>query len=247
MNAEAEDLLRFWLDEVGPAGWYAGGAALDAECRDRFLDAWERARAGAFDGWICAPRSALALVILLDQLPRNMFRNDPRAFATDAKALATAKGAIRRGFDLRVEEPARWFFYMPLVHSEAVGDQERAVRLSALRVADPAVLKQARAHREVIRRFGRFPYRNAALGRRTSPEETAFLEAGRLRRGAGGGGLKRRGALRRRAEWVKGEGQRITGETQPWRTRATTWRSSGPGPAGTWRRSARRSSGSRWS
>ncbi len=178
MNAEAEEILEFWLGEVGPERWYGGGEALDAECRRRFLATWERARTGAFDGWICAPRPALALVVLLDQLPRNMFRDDPRAFATDAMARAAAKRAIARGFDQRIPEPERQFFYLPLEHSESVSDQARAVRLFVLRFPDKEYLVHARAHRAVIRRFGRFPYRNAALGRRSTPAEAAFLAAG---------------------------------------------------------------------
>lgn len=178
MIAEAEELLEFWLGEVGPEGWYGGGEALDATCRARFLATWERARTGALDLWTCTPRSALALTVLLDQLPRNMFRNDPRAFATDAQARSVVKAAIPRGFDLRIPEPERQFFYMPLEHSESVSDQARAVRLFLLRVSDREFLRHARAHRAVIRRFGRFPYRNAALGRRSTAAETAFLDAG---------------------------------------------------------------------
>lgn len=178
MQEEAEAILAFWLDEVGPKGWYQGGEALDAECRARFLDTWEQARRGALDGWAASPRSALALVILLDQLPRNMRRGEAGAFASDARALAVAKASIRRGFDLAVEGPERQFFYLPLMHSEVIADQERAVRLILLRLDGDDQLTHARAHRAVIRRFGRFPYRNAALGRRTTEGEDAFLAAG---------------------------------------------------------------------
>jgi len=178
MQEEAEAILAFWLDEVGPKGWYQGGEALDAECRARFLDTWEQARRGALDGWAASPRSALALVILLDQMPRNMRRGEASAFASDARALAVAKASIRRGFDLAVEGPERQFFYLPLMHSEVIADQERAVRLILLRLDGDDQLTHARAHRAVIRRFGRFPYRNAALGRRTTEGEDAFLAAG---------------------------------------------------------------------
>lgn len=178
MQEEAEAILAFWLDEVGPKGWYQGGEALDAECRARFLDTWEQARRGALDGWAASPRSALALVILLDQLPRNMRRGEAGAFASDARALAVAKASIRRSFDLAVEGPERQFFYLPLMHSEVIADQERAVRLILLRLDGDDQLTHARAHRAVIRRFGRFPYRNAALGRRTTEGEDAFLAAG---------------------------------------------------------------------
>lgn len=181
MSAEAEEVLDFWLDEVGPEGWYGGGEALDARCRDRFLDAWEEARAGAFDAWQCGPRNCLALIILLDQLPRNMFRDDARAFATDPKAREVVKGAIMRGLDLETPEPGRQFYYLPLEHSEMIADQDRAVRLFTTRYTNPEQLRHARAHRLVIRRFGRFPYRNGPLGRKTTPAEQAFLDAGGYR------------------------------------------------------------------
>jgi uncharacterized protein (DUF924 family) len=178
MNDEAERILAFWIDDVGPDGWYLADAALDARCRDGFLETWERARTGAWDGWKNAPRSALALLILLDQFPRNMFRGDARAFATDARARSIAKYALGRGHDLRVEGPQRQFFYLPLMHSESVPDQDRSVRLFLMRYDAPEQLRHARAHRAVIRRFGRFPYRNAPLGRATTAEEAAWLAQG---------------------------------------------------------------------
>ncbi len=181
INTEAERVLTFWLEEVGPEGWYGGGGELDARCRAEFAGAWELARGGALDGWRCGPRNCLALLILLDQLPRNMFREDPRAFATDAMAREVTKGAIGRGYDLATDEPQRQFYYMPLEHSEMVPDQERAVRLFEMRFSDRELLRHARAHRLVIRRFGRFPYRNAALDRVSTPEEQAFLAAGGYR------------------------------------------------------------------
>lgn len=176
--SDAERILAFWLEEVGPPGWYGGGSELDAACRERFLETWRAGRDGAHDRWAAQPRSCLALLILLDQLPRNMFRDSADAFATDARALAVAKGAADRGFDLRVEGPPRQFFYLPLMHSEMVGDQERSVRLFAMRGDGDENLLHARAHRAVIRRFGRFPYRNQVLGRRTTPAEAAWLDAG---------------------------------------------------------------------
>lgn len=178
MTATADEVLAFWLDEVGPEGWYAVDPALDERIRDRFLATWERARAGALDAWAANPRGALGFVVLTDQFPRNMFRGEGLAFATDARALAAAKAAIARGFDRRIETPARQFFYLPLMHSEVVSDQARAVRLFLAEFGPGESLLHARAHRDVIRRFGRFPYRNAALGRSTTPEEAAWLEAG---------------------------------------------------------------------
>lgn len=179
MDPRAEELARFWLEEVGEEGWYARSDALDARIRDRWLPLWEEACAGGFDGWRCTPRGTLALVILLDQFPRNMFRGDARAFATDVRARQVAKDAILRGFDRRVPLPERQFLYMPLEHSEMPSDQDWSVRLMLLSFGrDSEMLRHARAHRAVIRRFGRFPYRNAALGRESRPDEVAFLADG---------------------------------------------------------------------
>jgi uncharacterized protein (DUF924 family) len=180
MTTRPRDILDFWLDEVGPQGWYAGGEALDALCRERFLPAWEEAMQGGFGPWLAAPQETLAYVILTDQLPRNIFRGLPQAFDADPLARAAAKGAIARGWDLRLPEPERQFFYLPLVHSESLVDQDRAVRLMAARLPETGAdnLLHAIAHREQIRRFGRFPGRNAALGRRSTPAEEAFLAEG---------------------------------------------------------------------
>lgn len=181
MDATAQSILRFWLDEVGPPGWYAPDAALDATIRGRFAETWQAARQGALDGWMCNPEACLALVVVLDQFPRNMFRADARAFATDAKALAIVKAAIQRGHDKRIDLPARQFFYLPLEHSEALADQARSVRQFVLSFGPGELLDHARAHRWVIRSFGRFPYRNVALGRSSTPAELAFLDAGGYR------------------------------------------------------------------
>ena len=175
-----EEVLQFWLDEVGPKGWYQTSDALDEAVRARFASAWENAHAGAYGLWLTYPTGTLAYVILTDQFPRNMFRGDMRAFATDRAALTAAKVAINRGWDMRIAEPARQFFYLPLMHSENLCDQERCVRLICERMPEhgPDNLLHARAHREVIRRFGRFPYRNAALGRVSTTPERAFEAEG---------------------------------------------------------------------
>ncbi|KGM86886.1 Uncharacterized protein rosmuc_03185 [Roseovarius mucosus DSM 17069] len=175
-----DDVLRFWLDEVGPEGWYKASETLDTEVRERFLAAWENAREGAYGLWLTYPNGMLAYVILTDQFPRNMFRDDARAFATDQQALAAGKVAINRGWDLRIDEPARQFFYLPLMHSENLCDQERCVRLMCERMPEHGEqnLTHARAHREVIRQFGRFPYRNAALARPSTASERAFEDGG---------------------------------------------------------------------
>jgi uncharacterized protein (DUF924 family) len=175
-----EEILGFWLDEVGPKGWYAVDDDLDRTIRDRFLDTWEGATEGRYALWLTYPTGALAYIILTDQFPRNMFRGSARAFETDAAARAAAKSAIHRGWDTRIDEPARQFFYLPLMHSENLCDQDRSVRLILERMPETGGdnLKHARAHREVIRRFGRFPYRNGALGRADTSAERVFLDHG---------------------------------------------------------------------
>lgn len=175
-----QDILAFWLDEVGPKGWYDSSEKLDAEIRKRFQTTWEAAAGGAHGLWLTYPTGALAYLILTDQFPRNMFRGQGKAFSTDPIARAAAKQAIDRGYDLRIDEPARQFFYLPLMHSECLVDQERCVRLMMERMPEggAANLLHAKAHREVIREFGRFPYRNDALERRTTPHESDYVKSG---------------------------------------------------------------------
>lgn len=175
-----EEILAYWLDEIGPEGWYKGGKALDQQIRDRFEDDWHHAMAGGYAHWQTCPKGALAYIILTDQFSRNMFRDTPDSFASDSLAKAVAKTAIARGWDMRIDGMGRQFFYMPLMHSESLEDQDRAVRLIKERMPDGGAqnLIHARAHREVIRRFGRFPTRNAALSRPSSGPEAAFVEAG---------------------------------------------------------------------
>ncbi|MGB3554930.1 MAG: DUF924 family protein [Jannaschia sp.] len=178
MERDPEAVLTFWLEECGPEEWYAGGDALDATIVEKFGATWEAARDGALDHWQGSARGTLAFLILTDQFSRNMFRDSAKAFATDARARGVTSSAIRRGQDLGVEGAARQFFYMPLEHSESLSDQERAVRLIGMRMDAPETLLHARAHRAVIRRFGRFPFRNAALGRRSTAGERKFLDDG---------------------------------------------------------------------
>lgn len=175
-----EEVLSFWLDEVDEADWYAQDDALDQTIRDRFLEAWEQAQQGRYSLWMTYPSGALAYIILTDQFSRNMFRGEGRAFATDRMALSVAKSAIEKRWDLRIDVPARQFFYLPLMHSENLSDQDRSVRLICKRMEEAAEsnLLHARAHRDVIRRFGRFPYRNEALGRADTDLEAAYLAAG---------------------------------------------------------------------
>lgn len=178
--AAPEDILAFWLDEVGPEGWYAVDEGLDTTIRTRFEEAWTGAMQGRHGLWLTYPSGTLAYLILLDQFPRNMFRGEARAFSSDRIALAAAKTAIDKGYDMRIDPPARQFFYLPLMHSENLCDQERCVRLMAERMPEAdGNLLHARVHREIIRKFGRFPYRNEALSRRaTEPEQTFLAEGG---------------------------------------------------------------------
>jgi len=176
----AQDVLAYWLDELGPKGWYAGGDALDAEIRDRFLETWNAANDGGLGLWLTCPSETLAYIIVTDQMSRNIFRNNARAFALDQAARAAAKLAINKGWDMKIDEPARQFFYLPLMHAENQIDQDRAVRLINDRMPLTGVdtFDDARAHREIIRRHGRFPFRNEALGRTSTPAEKDFMSGG---------------------------------------------------------------------
>lgn len=176
----AEEILKFWLDEIGPEGWYRGDKALDDEIRSRFEVVWEESQQGACGLWLTDPVGTLAYVILTDQFSRNMFRDDAKAFASDKSARAAAKVAIDREWDYAVSEPARLFFYMPLMHSENLNDQDRAVRLIQSRLPETGggTAEHAEVHRSIIHKFGRFPYRNAALGRLHSAAEQKFMDDG---------------------------------------------------------------------
>ncbi len=189
------EIIEYWLgrapddlESVTQAStrWYRVDGDLDAEIRARFGPAIEQARRGAFGDWEQTPEGALALVILLDQFPRNAYRGTPDAFAGDTLALAVARRAIERGFDQELACPGRAFLYHPFEHSEDPGDQERSVSLfeALLAQAPPAwrefaagFVPYAYSHRDVIGRFGRFPHRNEILGRQTTPEEEAHLAA----------------------------------------------------------------------
>ncbi len=175
-NIAPQDVVRFW-SEAGPEKWFKKDAAFDADIRARFLGTHEEAAAGKLTQWEDSAEGALALLILLDQFPRNMFRNDKRAFATDPLARGVAERAVANGYDTKVDAKLRSFFYLPYEHSESIADQERGIALYSA-AGDPDNLKWANIHADIIRRFGRFPHRNAVLGRETTPEERAFLDAG---------------------------------------------------------------------
>ena len=172
----AREVVGFWRD-AGMAKWFRGGEAFDAECRTRWQDAHLAAARREFEGWMDDAEGALALVLLLDQIPRNVFRGSAHAFASDGLAREYASRAVDAGFDARIDVPLRLFLYMPFEHSEDMADQDRAVALFTA-MGDAGYLDYARRHREVIAQFRRFPHRNAVLGRSSTPEEQAWLEAG---------------------------------------------------------------------
>lgn len=185
---QAKDVLSFWLDEVGPKGWFVADQAVDETCRERFGDLVELALAGGLEEWERRPETAMALLILLDQFPRNLFREQARAFAGDPRALEVAKRSVEAGFDLATPLPGRCFFYMPFEHSEDLADQDRSVALFRERATGDARyetwVEHVEKHRDLIRRFGRFPHRNAALGRENTPEEIEHLQSGGYAPGA---------------------------------------------------------------
>jgi uncharacterized protein (DUF924 family) len=173
---EPHDIVSFW-QAAGAEKWFTKDDALDAAIRARFLATYEAAVAGKLAHWESTAEGALALVIVLDQFPRNMFRASARTYAADPLARALADRALQHGFDRAVAADHRTFFYLPFTHSEAVADQERCVALYR-ELGDAESLRYAEDHADIIRRFGRFPHRNAVLGRETTPEEQAFLAAG---------------------------------------------------------------------
>ncbi|MGB3147658.1 MAG: DUF924 family protein [Paracoccaceae bacterium] len=178
MESDQQKVLAFWFEEIDQSDWYVADPALDQTIRQRFLGLWETAWEGGLQDWLTTPEGTLAYLIVTDQFSRNMFRGDARSFATDEAARFAARMAIVKGFDLALEEPKRIFFYMPFEHSEDPADQHWSVMLIEERIQSREFYRHALAHREVIRRFGRFPYRNQALGRQSTEAEEAFLAAG---------------------------------------------------------------------
>ena len=166
-------LLQFWSD-AGEERWFRSDAAFDQTCRQTWLASWQDAAAGRLAAWEHSPEGALALVLLLDQIPRNVFRGTAQVYATDAEARRVATYALDRGYDRQVPDRMVRFFHLPFMHSEALSDQDRSVALAeASGQAD--ALKWARHHRDIVARFGRFPHRNAVLGRTSTPQELAWL------------------------------------------------------------------------
>ena len=173
---EPADVLAFWRT-AGPDKWFEKDALFDAEIAERFSSLWHAASEGKLRYWEETPEGALALVVVLDQFPRNMFRGDQRCYATDELARSAADRAVRHGFDRQLPYAERQFFYLPLMHSENLADQQRCLEL-ARDYGDAEFAKYAEQHADIIRRFGCFPHRNAILGRLSRPDEQTFLEAG---------------------------------------------------------------------
>jgi uncharacterized protein (DUF924 family) len=186
LDARAQAVIDFWFGpRRDPArllprkAWFETDPGFDAALRERFLTDQERAQAGTYDRWMGGAESCLALVLLLDQMPRNLFRGTPRAFASDGRAREVARHAVAQGFDAAMPPVWRCFFYLPFEHSEELADQEQSLALFA-RLPTTADFDEDRRyaarHHEIIARFGRFPHRNAILGRVSTPQEEAFLK-----------------------------------------------------------------------
>lgn len=174
MSADPAKVLDFWFSADTRPLWFRATPEFDARLREEFLDVWQAAARGELENWNATPEGALALVIVLDQFPLNMFRGQAESFSTEALSRGVARKAIDRGWDRDLDDAGKAFLYLPFMHSEALDDQERSVRL--FRDADLVDnLRWAEHHREIIQRFGRFPHRNAALGRESSGEELEWL------------------------------------------------------------------------
>ena len=173
-----DEVIRFWFQEHDRDDWFRGGEEFDQKIRDRFLEVYEQGAAGELEAWRDSPLGCVALCLVLDQFPRNLFRGDPRSFATDAAARAVCDHALAQGFDLdpALDDDRRLFLYLPLEHSEDIEDQRRCVDLFRERTNDEEYLKYAVWHLEIIERFGRFPHRNAILGRTSTVEEEEYLK-----------------------------------------------------------------------
>jgi uncharacterized protein (DUF924 family) len=171
-----KEILDFWFVETAPAQWFQKSDAFDQQIIERFESVYDKAVQGEFDAWQESAEGVLALCILLDQMPRNMFRDTPKAFATDAKILKIAKQAVVNGLDQELPVQQRRFIYLPFEHSENIDDQRRCVELFDVIKSDDALgYEYALKHLEVIKKYGRFPHRNKILGRTNTPEEDAYL------------------------------------------------------------------------
>lgn len=181
MRDSRHEILHFWFNETEPPLWFQTNPAFDKQVYDRFYVAYTMARDGLCDPWKNNAEGCLALCLLLDQFPRNMFRGRKEAFATDSRALVTAKYAVAKGFDQVLPALKRRFIYLPYEHSENLNDQKKSVELfGRMKKADPLGYEYAVRHLKIIEQFGRFPFRNEVLGRENTPEENEHLrQAGR--------------------------------------------------------------------
>jgi uncharacterized protein (DUF924 family) len=178
MHMTPQSLNDFWFEPQHEKLWFGSTQAFDQQVRELFETAWDAARAEQLGHWEQTVEGALALVILLDQMPLNMYRGQPESFATEAQSLEVARRAIFRDMDHQMSDKGKAFLYMPFMHSEDLADQDRAVELYAAAGLD-GNLRFARHHRDIVRRFGRFPHRNTILGRHSTPEEAAWLASGK--------------------------------------------------------------------
>ena len=178
--SQIASLIEFWRNEIGPKGWYAGSSDIDDAITARYRSLWDEAADGGLGHWLTDAEGAYAYLLLTDQFPRNMFRNDARSFLLDPNARAAAKLAMDQGWDMQIDEPERQFFYLPLMHSETPVDPDRCMACFKDRMPKMGAdnLRHAAAHRWIIKRYGRFPYRNEALGRETTSEEAEFMRRG---------------------------------------------------------------------
>jgi len=184
--SQTDEILDFWFgkpdeEDYGKPRtvWFQKNSEFDQKVRSRFLKDYQQAASGQLDYWKTSPHGCLALTILLDQFPRNLFRHQPQAFATDPQALVIAQHAVAQGFDQELLPVQRWFIYLPFEHSENLADQQQCVKLFSTLKDDPdsaSTINYAYQHLAVIERFGRFPHRNAILGREATPEEAEFLQ-----------------------------------------------------------------------
>lgn len=177
MRYWANDLLHFWFHTLKPRDWFGSSASVDAELRRRYGRLLLGLATRAPGEFLTSPRGALAAVLLFDQLPRNLYRDDPRGFASDDLARAICKGALARGWDAQLARKQRHFLYMPLMHSEDIADQLLALKLFT-GLGDNFTMQFARSHYRMIARFGRYPHRNRVLGRRSIPAEQRAIDAG---------------------------------------------------------------------
>lgn len=176
LGVDREDVLGFWFEEASPSDWFQGGESFDALVRERLEAPYELAQIGKLSSWRETADGCLALCILLDQVPRNIFRGDPRSYATDPQALAVTRHALEAGFDQELEsDDQRAFLYLPLEHSEDLKDQALSVKLFTSRTDSEVYQDYARRHQAVIEKFGRFPHRNEVLGRTPTEAEARWL------------------------------------------------------------------------